>query len=44
MAERLDDEAGTETIALPHLPSDPVVWASTFNRLRQRSDLASAVP
>lgn len=34
--------AGSEPVPLPEAPARAVVWASAFNRLRQRSDLASA--
>jgi hypothetical protein len=34
--------AGRETILLPERPERCVVWASAFNRIRQRSDLARA--
>jgi hypothetical protein len=32
--------SGRETLLLPYTPEDPTLWASTFNRVRQRSDLA----
>ena len=38
---RADDE-GTEVLRLPFTPSAPAVWGSTFNALRQRSDLTEA--
>jgi hypothetical protein len=36
-------EMDEEVLRLPFAPADPAVWGSTFNGLRQRSDLAEAV-
>jgi hypothetical protein len=33
---------GTERLRLPVAPQDPAVWGTTFNGVRQRSDLAEA--
>jgi hypothetical protein len=35
---------GTERLRLPVAPQDPAVWGTTFNGVRQRSDLAEAEP
>jgi hypothetical protein len=36
------ERSGEEVLRLPFEPSEPAVWGSTFNGLRQRSDLARA--
>jgi len=41
-AVRYEGDSGTETFRLSHAPASLVVWGSTFNRVRQRSDLAEA--
>jgi hypothetical protein len=35
-------DSGTETLRLSHAPASLEVWGSTWNRVRQRSDLAKA--
>jgi hypothetical protein len=35
-------DSDTVIVRLSHLPASPAVWGSTFNRVRQRSDLAEA--
>lgn len=37
-------DSGRESIRLPYHPDRWVVWASAFNRFRQRSDLVAAEP
>ena len=41
---RCAGDGGEEIMRLDRVPGEPVVCGSTFNRLRQRSDLAEAVP
>ena len=41
-AVRCAGDAGSEIFRLSAAPSSPQVWGSTFNRVRQRSDLAEA--
>ena len=41
-AVRYEGDSGTETFRLSHAPASFGVWGSTFNRVRQRSDLAEA--
>jgi hypothetical protein len=36
------DPSGAEVLRLPSVPAAPAVWGSTFNGLRQRSDLSRA--
>ena len=43
-AVRTAGDAGTEIFRLTGPPREPRIWGSTFNRVRQRSDLAEAVP
>jgi hypothetical protein len=40
---RCAGEGAEEIIRLERVPDKTVVWGSTFNRLRQRSELVSAV-
>jgi hypothetical protein len=35
-------DSGAEILRLPHVPASPEVWGSTFNGVRQRSDLMKA--
>jgi hypothetical protein len=39
---RYAKESGTELLRLPHAPAEFAAWGSTWNRVRQRSDLAEA--
>jgi hypothetical protein len=39
---RYAEESGSEALRLPHEPGSFAVWGSTWNRVRQRSDLAEA--
>jgi hypothetical protein len=34
--------SGSEVLRLPFEPADPAVWGSTFNGLRQRSEMTRA--
>ena len=40
---RCAGDGGEEIIRLERVPGEPVVCGSTFNRLRQRSDVADTV-
>jgi hypothetical protein len=39
---RYAGESGTEILRLSHAPASFEVWGSTWNRVRQRSDLVEA--
>jgi hypothetical protein len=41
---RCAGDGGKEIMRLDRVPGEPVVCGSTYNRLRQRSDLAEVVP